>query len=95
LDSPTKVSKKLFVKLTDDERLPESPDTIGDDDEEVDEEAQLRELRKKFVGEVDLPESTCFHVFDASLSHERYQVRSLCSRSQSVDSCCFPYSTTR
>ncbi|EDR13226.1 ribonucleotide reductase, beta subunit [Laccaria bicolor S238N-H82] len=55
-DSPTKVSKKLFVKLTDDERLPESPDTIGDD-EEVDEEAQLRELRKKFVGEVDLPES--------------------------------------
>ncbi|KIJ97595.1 hypothetical protein K443DRAFT_240300 [Laccaria amethystina LaAM-08-1] len=57
LDSPTKVSKKLFVKLTDDERLPESPDTIGDDDEEVDEEAQLRELRKKFVGEVDLPES--------------------------------------
>ena len=29
------------------ERLPESPDTIGDD-----EEAQLRELRNKFLGEV-------------------------------------------
>ena len=57
------------MKLTDDERLPESPDTIGDD-EEVDEEAQLRELRKKFVGEVDLPESMCFHVCEASPSHE-------------------------
>jgi len=59
------------VKLTDDERLPESPDTIGDD-EEVDGEAQLQELRKKFVGEVDLPESACFYVFEVSLSHERY-----------------------
>jgi len=32
------------MKLTDNERLPESPDTIGDD-KEVDEEAQLQELR--------------------------------------------------
>jgi hypothetical protein len=35
------------VKLTDDELLPES-DTIGDN-KEVGEEAQLQELRKKFV----------------------------------------------
>ena len=48
------------------ERLPESPDTIGDN-----EEAQLRKLRNKFLGEVGLPESTCcpIHVFKASRSH--------------------------
>jgi len=42
------------VKLTDDEWFPVSSDTIGDD-EEVDKDAQLQTLRKKFVGEVDLP----------------------------------------
>ena len=63
LDSPI---KELFVKLTDNERLPESPNTIGDD-EAVDKEAQLRELHKNFVGEVDPLESTysISHVVEA------------------------------
>ena len=53
------------MDLVDDERLPNSPDTIGADSEhdeekeEVEEEVDnLEELRKKFVGEIDLPEST-------------------------------------
>jgi len=53
------------VKLTDNERFPVSSDTIGDD-EEVDEEAQLQTLRKKFVGEVDLP----VRIFMSSKRHD-------------------------
>lgn len=48
LESPTK--KPAAKKIVDDERRSTSPDTIAD-------EAELDELRKKFVGEVDLPES--------------------------------------
>ncbi|KAF8875749.1 ribonucleotide reductase small subunit [Mucidula mucida] len=47
LESPT---KKLVAKKIDDERRSTSPDTVAD-------ESDLEELRKKFVGEVDLPES--------------------------------------
>ncbi len=49
LESPT---KKLVAKKIDDERRSTSPDTVAD-------ESDLEELRKKFVGEVDLPESAC------------------------------------
>ncbi|KXN83733.1 Ribonucleoside-diphosphate reductase small chain [Leucoagaricus sp. SymC.cos] len=49
LESPTKPSKKAAVALADDERQPESPDTLVED--------SLDDFRKKFVGEVDLPES--------------------------------------
>ncbi|KAF5364250.1 hypothetical protein D9756_000735 [Leucocoprinus leucothites] len=52
LESPTKASKKPVVSLVDDERLPESPDTLADT-----EGTELDQLRKKFVGEIDLPES--------------------------------------
>ncbi|KAF9452435.1 beta subunit of ribonucleotide reductase [Macrolepiota fuliginosa MF-IS2] len=54
LESPIKSSKKSPISLVDDERLPESPDTLGDAEEAQD---TLDELRKRFVGEVDLPES--------------------------------------
>lgn len=54
----------------DDKRLLNSPDTIGADsehDEEkeevVEEVHDLEELRKKFVGEIDLPESTSLPSF--------------------------------
>ncbi|KAF8351563.1 ribonucleotide reductase small subunit [Amanita rubescens] len=50
LDSPLKKA----VKVIDDERLPESPKSITEDEETHD---RLSELRKKFVGDVDLPES--------------------------------------
>ncbi|KAJ3545328.1 hypothetical protein NMY22_g2486 [Coprinellus aureogranulatus] len=49
LQSPTKVSKKLF----DDAKLPESPKSVTEE-EDVDE---LTRLRKQYVGEVNLPES--------------------------------------
>jgi hypothetical protein len=49
-ESPVLRSSKLPI---DDERLPESPKSA-----EGDEEAELDELRTKFVGEIDLPEST-------------------------------------
>ncbi|KAF8165460.1 ribonucleotide reductase small subunit [Crassisporium funariophilum] len=50
-DSPVKASKKP-VQLIDDERLPESPASIAE--EPVD---PLVSLRRRYVGEVDLPES--------------------------------------
>ncbi|EAU84682.1 ribonucleotide reductase small subunit [Coprinopsis cinerea okayama7 len=53
LESPTKPSKKVSQPIIDDERLPESPKSITEE-ESVDE---LTLLRRKFVGEVDLPES--------------------------------------
>lgn len=52
LHSPTK-------KIIDDKRRSVSPDTVGDDDDSDCEEGEedFEELRKKFVGEVNLPES--------------------------------------
>jgi ribonucleoside-diphosphate reductase subunit M2 len=64
---PTKPSKKVPVQLIDDDRRSVSPDTIDADSEEA---ADLKELRKKFVGELDLPESTYpdshVHIFCAN-----------------------------
>lgn len=58
IDSPL----KSFVKVIDDERLPESPKSITEDEQVHD---KLGELREKFVGEVDLPESTSYcHSFE-------------------------------
>ena len=54
--------KKAVVQLTDDERLPVSPDTVGADSEPAEEVDDLEELRKKFVGEVDLPESKLYSI---------------------------------
>ncbi|EKM80389.1 hypothetical protein AGABI1DRAFT_113579 [Agaricus bisporus var. burnettii JB137-S8] len=51
-ESSNKFSNKTTVHLIDDERQPDSPDTIGDAEDD-----SLSELRSKFVGEVDLPES--------------------------------------
>lgn len=61
--TPTKPSKKdeddsFPVVLLDDKQRSVSPDTIGDASEPAEEaEDDLEELRKKFVGEIDLPES--------------------------------------
>ncbi len=54
LDSPLKKA----VKIIDDERLPESPKSITEGEEAYD---RLSELRKKFVGEVDLPERMSYY----------------------------------
>lgn len=52
------VSKKVSIRdIIDDKRRSKSPDTV-DGDEPVNAEAALQELRKKFVGEIDLPESS-------------------------------------
>ena len=48
IDSPL----KSVVKIIDDERLPESPQSITEGEHD-----RVGELREKFVGEVDLPES--------------------------------------
>lgn len=45
------------MQLIDDSKRSTSPDTVADD--EVPEVEDIEALRKKFVGEVDLPESTC------------------------------------
>jgi len=50
LDSPLKKA----VKIIDDERLPESPKSITEEEETRD---RLSDLRKNFVGDVELPES--------------------------------------
>ncbi|TFK43650.1 beta subunit of ribonucleotide reductase [Crucibulum laeve] len=57
MDSPTKPSKKAALKVIDDERLPQSPETVGDVDEVHEAVDPLDALRRQFVGEVDLPES--------------------------------------
>ncbi|KAF8842251.1 ribonucleotide reductase small subunit [Paxillus ammoniavirescens] len=55
--SPTKLHKKSDVVI-DDRKRSVSPDTLVDEDEIEDEdEDDIQILRKKFVGEVDLPES--------------------------------------
>lgn len=50
-------------KIIDDKRRSVSPDTVGDGEDDDDEE-DVEDLRKKFVGEIDLPESvSLFCVF--------------------------------
>ncbi|KAF9498454.1 beta subunit of ribonucleotide reductase [Pleurotus eryngii] len=59
LESPTKPSAKKAT-LVDDKKRSTSPDTVGDEEDELDETflgESLEELRKKFVGDVELPES--------------------------------------
>ncbi|KAF8897422.1 ribonucleotide reductase [Infundibulicybe gibba] len=52
-ETPTKPSKPL-----DDRQLSHSPETVSEEVDELDEdEAELRVLRQKFVGDIDLPES--------------------------------------
>ena len=53
-ESPTKPSKKVI----DDERLPESPASLTDVVEDTSDD--ILSIPRKYVGEVDLPESTCF-----------------------------------
>ncbi|KAF7983881.1 hypothetical protein HWV62_18228 [Athelia sp. TMB] len=57
--TPTKAGKMAPIHLIDDEKLPVSPDTLPATSEHADEEEvdDLEELRKKFVGDVNLPES--------------------------------------
>ena len=58
------------MQLIDDERRSVSPDTVDADSEPAEEVDDLEELRKKFVGELDLPESTYpdshVHIFCAN-----------------------------
>ena len=69
---------------------------ISEPAEEEEEEADdLEELRKKFVGEIDLPESTSLVFYLTSYIDHCLQARSLCSRTLSVASSSFPFSTTR
>jgi hypothetical protein len=59
LDSPAKPAKNSF-KVIDDERLSHSPKSIGEEEEHEEppsSEEQLSLLKKKFVGEIELPES--------------------------------------
>lgn len=51
LESPTKPSKKEAVVLIDDEKRSQSPESVTDATD------TLPDFRRKFVGEVDLPES--------------------------------------
>ncbi|RDB22796.1 Ribonucleoside-diphosphate reductase small chain [Hypsizygus marmoreus] len=53
IESPVKSAIKQ--RLFDDERLPESPKSIGEELRTPEDE--LEELRRKFVGDIDLPES--------------------------------------
>jgi len=54
-DSPTKTTKKS-AKIVDDKRLPHSPKSVDGREEYQSPEDTLEVSRKKFVGEVDLPE---------------------------------------
>ena len=51
LKSPSKPSKKEVVVLIDDEKCSQSPESVTDATD------VLPDFRRKFVGEVDLPES--------------------------------------
>jgi hypothetical protein len=53
LDSPTKAKPGAKIQLIDDARRSPSPESEDDN---------MEELRKKFVGDITLPESTCFGV---------------------------------
>ena len=59
LTTPTKGSKLPALNLIDDERLSKSPASLVDEVEHHD--AELEELRKKWVGEIELPEREYIH----------------------------------
>jgi ribonucleoside-diphosphate reductase subunit M2 len=46
--------------LIDDEPRSVSPDTVNKESPEPEQEGDLEQLRKKFVGEIELPESECY-----------------------------------
>lgn len=56
LTTPTKPSRKAAKDLFDDRELSNSPKSV----EEEEEEEPVEEWRKRFVGDVDLPESECY-----------------------------------
>ena len=58
LTTPKKASKLPALNLIDDERRSKSPASLVDEVEDHD--AELEELRKKWVGEVELPEREYF-----------------------------------
>lgn len=51
LDTPTKAGKKAPVEVIDDARRSHSPHSDSED-----EGAELSDLRKRWIGQVDLPE---------------------------------------
>lgn len=67
LESPAKkikvapIDDQKISKLVDDKRRSDSPHSLIEC--EVVLEEDLEDLRKKFVGEIDLPESTCVSRF--------------------------------
>jgi ribonucleoside-diphosphate reductase subunit M2 len=56
LESPTKPSRKRSKSLLDDQPRSVSPDSVTDKTLEPEDEDDLEQLRKKFVGEIELPE---------------------------------------
>ncbi|KAH9843899.1 beta subunit of ribonucleotide reductase [Rhodofomes roseus] len=57
LTTPTKAGKIPALNLIDDERLSKSPASLADELEEEEIDPELEELRKKWVGEIELPEN--------------------------------------
>ncbi|KAH9938560.1 beta subunit of ribonucleotide reductase [Fomitopsis serialis] len=56
LTTPTKTDKLPALNLIDDERLSRSPVSLADEEEQEKYDPELEELRKKWIGEVELPE---------------------------------------
>lgn len=70
LASPTKADKLPSLNLIDDERKAESPKSLIEDEEED----EFDEYRNQWVGEVDLPESTCSRLVVAhGQAHRMYR----------------------
>jgi len=84
LESPTKASKKPVTLFIDDDCKLESEDINPDT-----EETELEQLRKNYVGEVDLPESMSFFCVLVSVSktHDR---RGTSSKGVTAPFCPFP-----
>lgn len=99
LVSPSKPSHKDMdaLPVIDDRKRSVSPDSEKAEGAEVEEEEDLDELRKKFVGEVDLPESQLayFATGTSTLTYFPYKVKSHCSKSQSVALSSSQFNTTR
>ena len=55
------------VPVVDNKRLAESPDTVTTEEEDASKPEDIEELRKQFVGDVNLPECTCFPFFFLAL----------------------------
>jgi len=70
-DSPTKPSKKDTIKVVDDERLPHPLQSLTEDAQD-----DILPIRRKFEGDVDLPESMSnlswlfFDILTSSLGEE-------------------------